>query len=256
MSSISFQTIDLKRAAWRAKRVVAATAIELSSFRFPGSPDVLPHAEGESQGVLRVRVDRVLRGDGVEGGSELRVFSSLQWFRHTDKVPLQAGVISYVEEHYRGGIPVDEIRPGERILLFLDDQPAPAGFPPGSVFMSFEGAVDRGSREPELEAALKDGPYGDFHHLLKIPDGGRMRLPDDLVISFLGHSHKRPMIGGPRKEWVTLRLALGGVEETLDLAHCSDPDGRETWDHKEWKGYKIEAHGMTTSEATIVVRKL
>ncbi len=248
MSSISFLMIDLKRAVWRANRVVAATALEISSFPIPGSTDALPF--------LRARIERVLRGEGLDSGAELRVFSSLQWFRHTHKVPLEAGVISYVEQHYQGGIPLDEIRPGDRILLFFDDQPAPAGFPPGSVFLSFEGAYDRGSREAELEAALKDGPYGDFHHVLRIPKDGRVRLPDDLVVTFLYHAHKRPMVGGPQKEWVTLQLAQDGVEETLDLAHHTDPDGKETWDHQEWKGYKIEAHGMTTSEATIVVRKL
>ena len=242
MGSICHLTVDLKRAAWRAKRVVVATALETSS------------AKGLA--FLRARVDRVVRVEGLDTGAELRVFSGLQWYRQSHAGLLRAGVVSYVEEHYTGGIPLEEIRPGDRVLLFLDDEPAPEGFPPGSVFLSFEAAFDRGAREAELDAALRDGPYGDYHHLLKIPKDGCVRLPDGLVVTFLGHAHKRPMVGGPQKEWVTLRLALGGIEESLDLAHHVDPDGKEEWDHKEWSGYKIEARGMSTSEATIVVRKL
>jgi hypothetical protein len=256
MSSIAVLTVDLKRAAWRAKRIVAATVLEISSFRFPGSEEAPPQPEAQSLQHFRVRVERVLHGSGLDPGGELRIFSSLQWYRHTHASLLRDNVISYAEEHYAGGLPLEEIRVGDGIVFFLDDRPAPEQFPPGSIFMSLEEAYDRGEREAEVLAALKDGPYGSFHHLLTIPKDGRMRLPDDLVISFLGHSHKRPMVGGPRKEWVTLQLAVGGVQETIDLAHCIEPDGKETWDHHTWKGYSIEAHGMTTSEATIVVRKL
>lgn len=242
MSSICHLTTDLKRSAWSAKRVVVATLLEIPSTK--------------GLAFLRVRIDRVVRGSGLDAGAELCVFSGVQWYRHSNASEIRAGVVSYVEEFYRGGLSFGEIQLGQRILLFLDDQPAPAELPPGSVFLSSEGSIDRIEREAELEAALKDGPYGDFHHLLKISKERHVRLPGDLVVSFLGHSHKRPMVGGPQKEWVDLKLTLGGVEETLALAHHVDPNGRDTWEHKEWNGYKLEAHGMTTDEATIVVRKL
>ncbi len=248
MGSISFLTTDLKRGAWQAKRIVAARVLEVSAFPLPGRPEGLAF--------LRVRVERVFRGGGIDVGAELRVFSGLQWFRHSHAELLRLGVESYLEQHYSGGLPHEEIRPGQRILLFLDDQQAPAELPPDAVFLSFEGGWDRGERETELEAALRDGPYGDFHHLLKISKERPVRLPSDLVVAFLGHSHKRPMVGGPRKEWVDLELSLDGKREAIALAHHVDPDGRETWEHRDWNGYKIEAHGMTTEEATIVVRKL
>jgi hypothetical protein len=256
MSSICFLTIDLKRAAWRAKRVVAATVLEISSFRYPGSKEVLAQPKGQSLSYIRVRIERVLRGDGLEVGKELRVFSHLQWYRHTHASLLRDNVISHAEEHYTGGIPLEEIRAGDGIVFFLDDQPAPKKFPRGSIFMSFEEAYDRGAREAEVLTALKDGPYGGYHQLLKIPKNGRMRLPDDLEIVFLGHSHKRPTVDGPRKEWVDLKLTLGESKETITLDHDTDADGQQTWEHRDWNGYKVEAHGMNTEEATIVVRKL
>src|SRR5437868_2925054 len=133
MSSINYQAIGLERAATLAPRILVARVVEVGSFRFPGSAEHAPQEEGQSLQYYRAEVLRTLKGTAAEG--ELRVFSSMSWFYHTHAGLLRHNVISYAEPHYQGRLPAEEIASGSDVLFFLNEDPAPAGFPPGSVFL-------------------------------------------------------------------------------------------------------------------------
>jgi hypothetical protein len=252
VSSISFQSFGLKAAAWIAPRIVIGTVLEKGPFRFPGSAEVPAPRELST---LRIRVQRVLKGPEVEAGKELCVFSPMEWFRHTVAEEIRLNVISYVDPHYEGGLHPDQLMPGMDILLYLGDQPIPAGFPPGAAFQAFGEAHDLADRAEEVVALLGEGPPGEFDRPIRLRQGHRVRFPDGLAVNFLGHSHKRPRVGGPQKEWIDLGLAKESTRPTITLAHETDESGKESWETRRWRDYSIHLTAMPDGEPVIVVRK-
>jgi hypothetical protein len=254
VSSVSIQDFGLEDAAAFSRRIVVGTLLEKSAFRFPGSPEHAPTPEGEPLAFFRLRVEKTLKGPPFKDGEELRVFSSSQWFQHTHRAQIRGGVISYAELSYSGGLPDDGLQVGTRLLTFLHGDPAPSGFPPGSVFLSMNQACERAEREDEVARALRERPPADFGERVILTKTRRPRFPDGLEIRLLGHSHKRPMIDGPRKEWIDIEVSAYGRKERLSLAHDIEPDGKESWETRPWQGYAFEVTDMNSEEATIIVR--
>lgn len=255
MGSIAYQSIDRTQAARRAKRIVAGQVLETSKFRFPGSAAHAAQPDGQALWCVRLRVERLLKGAGIPDGTALRIFSPGEWFRHTHAALLQGGVVSYADPHYADGLAPDRIEAGMRLLVFLDDAPAPAGFPADSAFLAFGEAHEPSGREEDVVAALRDGDLVDFGRDVVVKPGAPVRFPDRLRIEFRGHSHKRAQVGGPRKEWIDLALSQEDRSGSLTLAHHIDADGSERWDGGTWGPYAIDAKAMALHEATLVVRK-
>jgi hypothetical protein len=254
VSTVSFQSIGWGDSAAFARRIVLGTVLEKSAFRFPGSPEHEPMPEGEHLSFFRLRVEKTLKGPPFKEGEELQVFSPSPWFQHTHRAAIQGGVISYVDPHYHGGLPADELQVGTRILSFLSGDPAPSGFPAGSVFLHVTGAYDRADRENDVARQLLERPPAEFGERVVLREARRPRFPDGLEIRFLGHSHKRPRAGGPQKEWIDIEVSAYGRKETLSLAHQVAADGKESWDTRPWEGYTFEVTQMNTEEATVIVR--
>ena len=255
MSSISYQSIELERATTLAPRIVVGHILEIGAFRFPGSAEHAPQAADQSLHYYRAGLLRTLKGAAADG--EVRVFSSMHWFYHTHAGLIRENIISFAEPHYRGNLPAGEIAAGGEVLFFLNADPAPAGFPPGSVFLSFGEGYDRADREAEVVAALSKGPMMDFDHLVQLRKEGDARFPDGLEIRFLGGGHKRPRVGGPQCEFTTLRVKQGEATETFRLTHVTDPDGKDSWGIHPWGRYQIELRRIDPDELpTIVVRKV
>jgi hypothetical protein len=253
VGSINVQRFGLAQAAQRSPRIGVGKVLEVGSFRYPGSSEVVAQSEGQSLGFHRVEVLRVLKGEGLAPGQELRIFSPAPWFQHTHAAALRGGVISYSDSRYSGGLDASRIIPGTEILFYLGEEPSPAGFPPGAAFLAMDGALDRADRE---EALLKEGPYGSFNRRIVLQVDGRVRLPDGLEIRLGPSSHKRPMTGGPTCESTHLTLSKDETSGHLQLNHVTDPDGSQSWDKGVWSPYTVELLGMKDdASAEVVVRQ-
>jgi hypothetical protein len=255
VGSISQNSIQLKRAAQLSKHILVGRVLEKSTFRFPGTSDFPASPPGKDLHYFRIRSQRTLKGPDVPAGGDLWIFSWTEWFHHTHAEVIKAGVISYEDLRFSEGIAEDQVKPGMSILFFLNGESAPAGFPPGALFMGFGEAHARSSRARAVVAALRDGSDVGFDHLILMKKGDHVRFPDDLEIHLLAHSHKRSRVEGPWKEWIDLELSKGGKRVSMSLDHCTDPDLSETWDTKTWGPYSIEVKAMDVNKATLVVRK-
>ena len=247
MSSIAYQSFELERATTLAPRIVVARILEIGAFRFPGSAEHAPQKEGQSLQYYRAEVLRTIKGAAT---GEVRVFSAMSWFYHTHAGLIRDNVISYAEPHYRGTLAAEEITIGSEVVFFLNEDPAPAGFPPGSVFLSFGEAYDRVDREAAVAHALQHGPYADFNTLVQLKPEGKIRFPDGLEVKLLGHGHKRPMVDGPRCEFTELGLTKGENSGSLRLNHVIEPDGSQTWDSKGWNQYQFDLRGISAEDGT------
>jgi len=245
VSSIAYQTLKLERAATLAPRILVSRVVEVGAFRFPGSAEHPPQKDGESLQYYRAEVLRAIKGAAA---GELRVFSAMTWFHHTHAGLIRDNVVSFAEPHYRGSLAAGEIAKGDEVLFFLNEDPAPVGFPPGSVFLAFGEAYDRVDREADVEAALRDGPYADFNILVQLKPGGRVRFPDGLEIRLLGHGHKRPMAGGRQCEFTELGLTKGEASGSLRLNHITEPDGTECWDSRGWEQYQLDLRSLSPED--------
>jgi hypothetical protein len=255
VASISRESVPLERVARFSSRIVVGSVLEKTSFRFPGSPEHLPQPEGSALRCFRIRAVKTLKGPEFPVGGELWVFSSSEWFQHTHAEVLKDGVISYSDSRYSGGIPAEQIQTGTDVLFFLTENPAPSGFPPGAVFMGFDGGHDRAAREEGVVKALREGSSVGFDHHVRVSKSIPAQFPDHLEIRFICHSHKRPMVGGPTKEWIDLELSKDGQTASMSLSHRTDPESGETWDTETWGGYSIEVKDMAVEWAALVVRR-
>lgn len=158
MGSISYHPVDLRKATRLSTRIAIGTVLEKTSFRFPGSPEHAPQPEGAALSCLRVRVERTIKGPVAGAGAELRIFCPMEWFQHTHAEALKGGVISYADTSYEDGLAPDQIGAGAPVLIYLGDDPAPPGFPPGTAFLRVRGALDRADREKDVVAALREAP--------------------------------------------------------------------------------------------------
>lgn len=249
MSSISPQSVGLGSTAWNSARIVVGSVLERGSFRFPGSAEHTAQGEGESLHFFRIRVEQSLKGADVGPGRELSVFSPGQWFRLTHAEPIRAGVISYVARFYSGGLDADQIRNGMRVLFFLDGDPAPAGFPPGTLFLSVDGGYDDAERAADVVVLLQEGPCVEFDHLIRLKVGDRGRLPDGLTVRLSGSSTQR--------KTTELEASKEDVTSLLQLAHLSEPDSSCSWGRAIFGPYTIELRERGADwESLLVVRKL
>ena len=68
-------------------------------------------------------------------------------------------MISYAELVYRGSLSADQLQVGTRVLIFLNDHPAPSGFPPGAVAWDFNyrGPLTFLSQARHAGVATEDG---------------------------------------------------------------------------------------------------
>ena len=239
MSTISFITVPLERAAWTEPRIVVAKVLGWGQASVEGRPFAF----------LRLQALRTLKG---RPGAEFLVFSAADWHRHTHADVLD--VQSWAEFHYATPVPNDEIREGLELVVFLSDDPVPPGFPPGAVFMKLGEGYERAEREKDVVQALRDGPYGDFNHRIVLKIGDRIRLPGGMEIRLDAHSHKRPMTGGPQSEGSHLTVSHDGKSETLQLNHTVEPDGKQSWSTQTWGSCAFELRGMVyDQESTLVV---
>jgi hypothetical protein len=255
VSSICFLSYGLKTGAWVSPRIVVGTVVEKGSFRFPGSERVSAPPEGTGFPFLRIRTQRALKGPEARAGEELRVFSSMDWFRHEQADALRGGIISYVDARYSEALPLEQVAPGIDVLVFLSEDPVPSEYPAGAVFEAFGQAVDRADRAEEVLAMLREGPPGDFDQEIRLQQGRRVRFPDGLEIAFLSHSDKPPRAAGPQKEWVDLGLAKDSYRGTIRLDHDTDENQNESWEARRWHNHSVELKAMPDGAPVVVVRR-
>lgn len=236
MGGISFQGIGFQKAVELSPRIVIGRVLETGDFPF----------EGAAFRFHRVEVLRALKG---AESRELRIFDPGAWFRHSRAELIRAGVISYAETRYQGGMPAEEIEEGAEILYFLGDEPVPAGFPADAVFLRFEGSHDR----PDRASALQSGPVVGFGELARLKKGVSVRFPDGLEITLVGNGHKRPMVDGPRKAWSTVDLKQGDAAGRLQLNHHVEPDGRESWDSLRWGTVVLELKAIDSGDSSSLI---
>ncbi|HLY08650.1 MAG TPA: hypothetical protein VKW04_04995 [Planctomycetota bacterium] len=256
MGSISSQSVPLESAARLSKRIVIGTVLEKPAFHFPGSREHQPLPEGKGLHAIRIRVKKTLKGPDSLDGKDLWVFRPMEWFQHTHADVIQAGVISYEDLRLAGALPQDQILSGKNILFFLNEDPPPTGFPPGTVFLGIGEGHLRADQELFVVRALRQGPNVDFGHFIRLEGKTRVRFPDLLEIGFLGHSHKRSRVEGPHREWIEIELSKDGERATLSLTHDTAVDSKESWATKSWGVYTIEVKSMWLNGGTIVVRKV
>ena len=71
-------------------------------------------------------------------------------------------------------------------------------------------------------------------------------LPDGLELEVKGHTHKRPLAGGPQKEMAEIEARLGTHAELVVLGHVIEPGTptKETWQQRTWQQYELVLVGM------------
>jgi hypothetical protein len=249
VSSICFLSYGLTQAAWIAPRIVVGTILEIGRFRFPGSERYPAQAEGSGFSFVRIRAQRALKGPDVRAGEDLRVFSSMEWYRYENAEEIRMNIISYVDPHYSEALPSEQLKPGAEVLVYLDHDPLPSGFPSDTVFQAFSGAYDRADRAEEILALLQEGPPGDFDREIRLRRGHRVRFPDGLEVVFLLHAHDQ------QEERVELGLAKDSGRGTISLTHHRDENQKETWETRLWQSHSVELKAMPDGEPVIVVRK-
>ena len=143
-------------------------------------------------------------------------------------------------------------------MVFLRGEAPPPGFPANAAFLSAGQAFERPERAPDV-ARMKTAAFGDP---ITIKMGDVAVLPDGLELEVKGHTHKRPMTGGPHKEMAEVEARLGGRKEMVVLGHVVEPGGpgeaaKETWQTRAWQGYELSLVAMKHGAETTmrVVRK-
>jgi hypothetical protein len=206
---------------------------------------------------LEVVVDKTLKGPAGKPGEHVRVFDPGQWFAHTHAAAIKGGVISYEDPRYATTVAERDLKKGATLIFFLKDEAPPPGFAAGAVFLYCGQAYDRAEREAEIRAL----PPAAFDAPVTLKVGGRALLPDGLVVELKGHSHKRPMVGGPQKEMSEVQVTFGKRTELVTVGHVVEPskgDAKpvETWETRDWDRHRLELVGMKyDEESTLRVRK-
>jgi hypothetical protein len=240
--SVSFETVSLERALRVSERIVVGAILETGTF--------------QSLSYTRIRVIRVLKGAAAKPNEELRLFSEGEWFGHTHAAAIQGGVVSYSLPRYATTAKGNAVQKGRALIFFLGGASFPSDFPPGSVLMPFGESFDRVEREEQIVTQLKNGQTGDFNFIMTLKMREKVRFPDHLEMSVYSHSHKRPVTGGPQKEYASVEVSQNGETEMIQLDHVTSADGSEHWGKVEWKGYSFELRGMNyDSETSVVARK-
>jgi hypothetical protein len=242
-SSVAMVTISFNQAVKQSGRIVKGTVAARRDVK----------VDGAALHAVDVTIDAVLKGAPARAGDRVTTFDPQAWFRHTHAAAIRGGVVSYVDARYATPLPDAELKPGAAVIVFLQGDAPPAGFPPDAAFLISPGAFERAQRAGDV-ARVK---VADFGKPIRLAKGDIAVFPSGLEIEVKAHSHKRPMVGGPSKEMAELAVGLG-KSELVTLGHVIDADGTQTWEKKLWnKTYEIELAGMTyDTDTTLRVRQL
>jgi hypothetical protein len=93
---------------------------------------------------------------------------------------------------------------------------------------------------------MKTAAFGDP---IVVKMGDVAVLPDGLELEVKGHTHKRPMTGGPQKEMAEIEARLGDRKELIVLGHVVGPGTppqppKETWQTRAWQAYDLSLVAM------------
>ena len=196
--------------------------------------------DGETFHYVDLAVDAVLKGPAAKPGDRVQVFSGAEWFQHTHAAAIEAGIISSVDPHYATPIPDAEVKSGATVLAFLRGEAPPPGFPANAAFLCCDGAFERPARADDV-ARMKTAAFGDP---ITLKMGEVAVLPDGLELEVKGHTHKRPLTGGPRKEMAEIEARARTRTELIALGHLIEPGPpaqppKETWQRREWQQYDL-----------------
>jgi hypothetical protein len=243
--SVAFQTVPFGRAVTMSARVVKGEVTSRSEIK----------VDGGTFHFVEIAVDAALKGTPAKAGERVRVFDGAEWFQHTHAAAIKGGVVSYADPRYATPLPAAELKPGAAVLVFLRGEAPPPGFPANAAFLSAGGAFERAERAPDV-ARMKAAAFGDP---ITIALGEVAVLPDGLELEVKGHTHKRPMTGGPRKEMAEVEARMGGRKELVVVGHVVEPGTppKETWETRTWGQYDLSLLGMKHGTETTmrVVRR-
>ncbi len=241
-SSVAIQTIPFGRAVTMSARVVQGKVTGRSEVKI----------DGATFHYVEMAADAALKGPPVKAGERVRVFSEAEWFHHTHAAAIKGGVVSYADPHYATPIPDAELKPGAAIIVFLRGEAPPPGFPANAAFLSCGQAFERPERAPDV-ARMKTAAFGDP---ITLKMGEVAVLPDGLELEVKGHTHKRPLTGGPQKEMAEIEARLGKRADLVVLGHVIEPGtppqpSKETWQQRSWQQYELVLvamkHGADTT---------
>ena len=243
-SSVAMTTVSFAKAVTTSARVVKGKVTARREVK----------VDGATLHAIDVAIEGVLKGAPAPAGAVISVFDPMEWFRHTHAAALRGGVVSYVDARYATPLPDADIKPGAALIVFLNGDKPPAGFPADAAFLFCTGGFERATRAKDVtrtKAAELDKP-------IRLKMGETAVLPDGLEIEVKAHSHKRPMVGGPSKEMAEVAVRNGASSEMLTLGHEVDPDGTQSWEKKRWRrSHEIELVGMKyDDDTTLRVRQL
>jgi len=241
-SSIAYQSVRFGQAVTLATRVVKGTVKARSEVK----------VDGATFHYVEIAVDTALKGPPAKAGELVRVFNGAEWFQHTHAAAIKAGVVSYADSHYATPIPDAQIKAGTAVIAFLRGEAPPPGFPANAAFLSCGEAYERPERGADV-ARIKTAAFGDP---ITLKMGEVAVLPDGLEIEIRGHTHKRPLVGGPQKEMTELEARSGTRSERFTLGHEIEPGTppKETWQRRQWQQYELVLVGMKyDSDSTLRV---
>lgn len=243
--SVAFQTTSFGRAVTLSARVVKGKVTARSELKI----------DGGTFHYVEIAVDAALKGTPAKAGERVRVFDGAAWFRHTHAAAIKAGVVSYADPHYATPLPAAELKPGAAVIAFLRGDAPPPGFPTNAAFLSAVEAFERPERAPDV-ARFKSAAFGDP---ITIKMGEVAVLPDGLELEVKGHTHKRPMVGGPQTEMAEVEARAGERKESIVLGHTTSADHppKESWQTRAWQGYDLSLIAMKHGDETTlrVVRR-
>jgi hypothetical protein len=243
--SVAVQSIPFARAVTMSARVVKGKVVGRSQIK----------VDGGTFHYVEIAADATLRGTPLKAGEHVRVFSEAEWFQHTHAAAIKGGVVSYADPRYATPMPDAELKPGAAVIVFLRGEAPPSGFPANAAFLSCGGAFERPERAADV-ARMKTAAFGDP---ITLEMGEVAVLPDGLELEVKGHTHKRPLTGGPQKEMAEVEARLGARAELVVLGHVIEPGTppRETWQQRSWQQYDLALVAMKHGAATTlrVVRR-
>lgn len=236
--SVAFQTVPFGRAVTMSARVVKGKVTARSEIK----------VDGGTFHYVEIAVDAALKGTPAKAGEHVRVFNGAEWFQHTHAAAIKGGVVSYVDPRYATPIPGGELKPGAAVIVFLRGEAPPAGFPANAAFLSAAEAFERPERAPDV-ARMKTAAFGDP---ITLKMGEVAVLPDGLELEVKGHTHKRPLVDGPRKEMAEVETRIGDRKELVVLGHVIEPGTppKETWQTRAFRGYDLSLVAMKHGDET------
>jgi hypothetical protein len=236
--SVAVQTVEFGRAVTMSARVVKGKVTARSEIK----------VDGGTFHYVEIAVDTALKGTPAKAGERVRVFNGAEWFQHTRAAAIKGGVVSYADPHYATPIPGAELKPGAAVIVFLRGEAPPPGFPANTAFLSAADAFERPERAPDV-ARMKTAAFGDP---ITLKMGDVAVLPDGLELEVKGHTHKRPLVDGPRKEMAEVEARIGERKEPVVLGHVIDPGTppRQTWQTRTWQGYDLSLVAMKHGDET------